>query len=202
MKLLGTHLPTEPHDIAKPILLCALLTLCFFLVNKDHFALYNPSLYGQYYRLLTANFAHSNFNHLLMNCFGVILVWLFFADHFNWTRFTLVLLSCCIGANIVGFWLGENDSLVGISGALHGMFIYGAMRDIIEKTNIETGWIILIGAIGKVILENTIGLDIGSSALIDARVAVEAHLSGVICGLILGLSSWLWLKPLSNPIDT
>lgn len=202
MKLLGMHLPTEPHNIAKPILLCVLLLLCFYLLDKDHLALYNPALHGEYYRLLTGNLTHTNFNHLLMNCFGVVLVWLFFADHLTWRRYLVVLLSCCIGSNLVGFWLAENDSLVGISGALHGMFVYGAVRDIVEKTNIETGWIILIGAMGKVILENTAGLDIGSSALIGTRVAVEAHLSGVICGLILGIGSWLWLKPLTHSDNT
>ena len=196
MKLLGIHLPTEPHHIAKPILLCTLLIICFFFVDKDQIALYNPLIHAEYYRLLTANFTHSNFYHLIMNCFGVLLIWLFFADHLNWPRYFVVLITCCVGGNIAGFWLSENNSLVGISGALHGMFMYGAMRDIIEKTNIETGSIILIGGIGKVTLENTMGLDIGSSALIGTRVAVEAHLSGVICGLMLGILSWLWVKPL------
>ena len=202
MKLLGIHLPTESHHIAKPIVLCALMIGCFFLIDSNHFALYNPVLHGEYYRLLTSNFAHTNFNHLLMNCIGVILVWLFFADHLTWPRFTFVLLSCCIGSNLVAFTLAENDSLVGISGALHGMFIYGAMRDIIEKVNVETGWIILIGAIGKVILENTTDFDIGSASLIGTRVAVEAHLSGVICGLVLGVISWLWFKPLLSAMTS
>lgn len=196
MKLLGIDLPTESHHIAKPIVLCALMISCFFLIDSSHFALYNPAHHGEYYRLLTSNLAHTNFNHLLMNCIGVILVWLFFADHLTWPRFIFVLLSCCIGSNLVAFTLAENDSLVGISGALHGMFIYGAMRDVIEKVNVETGWVILIGAIGKVILENTTEFDIGSANLIGTRVAVEAHLSGVVCGLILGVISWLWFKPL------
>ena len=194
MKILGVDVATEPTNILKPIVLIAILAICFVFLDKNSFALYNPLTHGQYYRLFTANFIHTNFNHLILNCFGVMLVWLFFADHFNWPRYAGVLFICCIGSSMAGFMLLANDTIVGLSGALHGVFVYGAMRDIIEKTNIETGWLIVIGTFGKVILENTSGLSLGSAELINARVAVEVHLSGSICGLLLGFSSIYWQK--------
>lgn len=153
------------------------------------------SLNGEYYRLLTGNFFHSNYNHLLLNSGGLLLIWLFHAEHYSWKHYFSVLLLCCVGSSLAALTLTPGSSIIGLSGALHGLIIYGAFRDIQDKQLRQVGILMLIGVTGKVILENTMGISDTSEGLIGMRVAIEAHLFGTVTGIVLGLLS---LKLLPN----
>ncbi len=75
---------------------------------------------------------------------------------------------------------------VGLSGALHGIIVYGAVKDIKVGWPVS-GWLLTIGIIIKVGYENIWGPSDDVKVMINADVAVEAHLYGLIGGLILAL---------------
>jgi len=79
---------------------------------------------------------------------------------------------------------------------LHCFITVGALLDI--KHKIQSGWLILLGVIAKVTYEQWQGPDAELAALIDANVAIDAHLYGVIFGLLLGFVFVISAKPLEN----
>ena len=83
--------------------------------------------------------------------------------------------------------LSPIQSYVGLSGVLHGLFIWAAIEDIKQKRN--TGWLLLIGVIAKICWEQYFGASASTVSLINAKVATEAHLIGATCGGTLQLIS-------------
>lgn len=71
----------------------------------------------------------------------------------------------------------------GLSGALHGIFAWGACVDIKEK--MKSGWLLLIGLAIKVGYEQIDGSSEQVANLIDAKVAVDAHLFGALTGITI-----------------
>ncbi|MDU0355165.1 rhombosortase [Paraglaciecola aquimarina] len=72
---------------------------------------------------------------------------------------------------------------VGLSGVLHGLFIVGAYKDIIN--HMYSGWLLLIAVWIKVLYEQFSGQNQQVASLIDANVAIDAHLFGSISGAII-----------------
>ena len=68
---------------------------------------------------------------------------------------------------------------------LHGLFTYGAIKDI--TTGLKSGYLLLFGVIIKVAYEQVYGASQEVTEMIGARVATEAHLVGVISGIIIFL---------------
>ncbi len=66
---------------------------------------------------------------------------------------------------------------------LHGLFTYGAIKDI--GLGYKTGYLLLIGVVLKVSYEQVFGAGQQITEMIGARVATEAHLVGVISGIIV-----------------
>ncbi|WP_420833498.1 rhombosortase [Shewanella pneumatophori] len=137
---------------------------------------------GQWWRLITGNLLHTNFWHLLMNLAGF---WVIVALHEQYYRMTgLALLFTCLcllqGLGLLGFY-PELIGYVGLSGMLHGLFTYGAVFDI--RQGYKSGYLLLLGVIVKVAYEQYFGASAEVTELINARVATEAHLVGLVCGI-------------------
>ena len=71
---------------------------------------------------------------------------------------------------------------VGLSGVLHGIFVFGAIMDILSKD--KTGYLLFIGVWLKIAHEQIYGASSGVSDLIEASVAIDAHLWGAVGGLL------------------
>ncbi len=83
---------------------------------------------GQIWRLLTANFIHLGWAHLLLNLAGFLLIGWLFADEERPATWLVVLLACCMASSLGLYWLTpEIRWVVGMSGALHGLFVFGAL---------------------------------------------------------------------------
>lgn len=151
---------------------------------------------GEYWRLFTGNLLHTNQWHLLMNLAGLWVLLFLFKPHFRALNFTLIFSVLCLlqGLGLYLFYPGLLG-YVGLSGMLHGLFTYGAIRDF--STGLKSGYLLLLGVIIKVAYEQIFGASIQVTQMIDARVATEAHLVGVITGiLVVGLVSvFSKLKP-------
>ncbi|RTR33803.1 rhombosortase [Shewanella atlantica] len=144
---------------------------------------------GEYWRLFTGNLLHTNQWHLLMNLAGLWVLLLLFKPHFKVLSFTFIFSALCLlqGLGLYLFYPGLLG-YVGLSGMLHGLFTYGAIRDI--STGLKSGYLLLLGVIIKVGYEQIFGASVQVTEMIGARVATEAHLVGVITGILsVGLFS-------------
>nr|WP_231847856.1 rhombosortase [Shewanella violacea] len=153
---------------------------------------------GEYWRLLTGNLLHTNAWHLLMNLAGLWVIVLLHHTHYRLLLFTLLFGLCCLlqGIGLYLFYPGL-IGYVGLSGMLHGLFTYGAIKDI--TTGLKSGYLLLVGVIIKVANEQIYGASQEVSEMIGARVATEAHLVGVISGIIIfimiyAVSAWSRLR--------
>lgn len=137
----------------------------------------------EFWRLITATFCHTNLNHLIMNLVGLLIILSLFIQTFKKIRlFPLIIFnSLFIGLSL--FFL-ENDVrwYVGFSGVLHGLFSYGAIHDIHNKN--KWGYLLGVGLIAKVAYEQFFGAEQSTIELIGASVLVNAHLYGLIAGVL------------------
>lgn len=153
----------------------------------DHLLVYRRSSIeaGQWWRLITGNLLHTNHWHLLMNLAGLWIILFLHHFHYRAKGLTLLFILLC-SLEGIGLYLGYPQllSYVGLSGMLHGLFAYGAVQDI--QRRIRSGYLLLLGVIVKVGHEQFYGASDEVSTMIGARVATEAHLVGLLCGLLCG----------------
>ena len=143
---------------------------------------------GEIWRLITGNVLHTNLWHLLMNLAGFWVIVFLHEVHYKRHPEKLVLLFVCLclleGIGLYLFYPGLK-AYVGLSGMLHGLFAFGAMMDI--RKGYYSGYLLLVGVIAKVAYEQYFGATESITELINARVATESHLVGLICGLLCAL---------------
>ena len=88
-------------------------------------------------------------------------------------------IICSVGIH----WFSPDiKQYVGLSGVLHGLFIWGAIEDI--KAKDRTGYLLLLGVILKIAHEQYYGASEDVADLIGANVAINAHLWGAIGGVL------------------
>ena len=70
------NLPLQARFIVAPLILIVFSTVIqsFNLIGLFEYDR-TLILQGELWRLMTGHFAHSNFNHLALNCAGVVLIW-------------------------------------------------------------------------------------------------------------------------------
>lgn len=129
-----------------------------------------------------------------MNTLALAIISFIFRGHFSARPYTLLLLTL---AGVVGLGIIATDIqwYAGLSGVLHGLFGWGAVKDI--QTKQKGGWLLLLGLIGKITSEQYFGGSASSEALIGARVAIEAHLAGALAGIVIAILPTV-LKKYSN----
>ncbi|MDE1310644.1 rhombosortase [Vibrio aestuarianus] len=144
---------------------------------------------GQWWRILTGNFTHTNFVHLGMNLAGLWVIHFVFQPSSKRLLLSLVITSLVVG---VSLFFSSMQMYVGLSGALHGVFAYLALQEALQGR--RSSWLLVVGVIVKVVWEQVFGASVSTSELINARVAIEAHLAGMLAGFIIGLCEWLRSK--------
>lgn len=175
-----------------------LLVMLHFLPEQMRSVLeYHSTQPQQIWRFVTGHLLHSNQWHLAMNLGALLLMLMLHQLYYSLNSFMLLLVSGCVGISVLLYLFSPQIQIyVGLSGWLHCFITVGALLDIRHK--IHSGWLILLGVIAKVAYEQWQGPDAELAALIDANVAIDAHLYGVICGLLLGLICLMHAKPAEN----
>ncbi|KXI30793.1 rhombosortase [Paraglaciecola hydrolytica] len=187
------NLPLSRPFIIGPIIL---LTLCWSLflfepISSEWLAFDRDLIVQQqFWRLFSGNLLHTNLNHLLLNSAGVLLLWALHGQYFKTKQYLLFMTLLCLGTtlSIYGF-APQLRWYVGLSGALHGLFILGAYFDI--KHGLLSGWLLLIGVLVKVAHEQFYGASDDIAELIGANVAIDAHLYGSLSALVIILLLYL-----------
>ena len=177
------------HQAAIPLSICLLcLLLQIFAPYSTEFLRYQriPIIDGQWWRLLSGNFVHLGWGHLLMNLAGLLLIWLLIGHLLSNRQWLIVILtsSLAVGLGLLTFNPGL-DWYVGLSGMLHGMFVAGLIISIRRGYRLE--WLLLLGLVLKLAWEQTSGALPGSATIAGGAVIVDAHLYGAVSGLLVGL---------------
>lgn len=145
---------------------------------------------GHYWLLLSGNIVHLNWAHWGLNVAGLGIVAFFFSSYGSVFHWLLVMLVSAIFVGVGLYWFNPQVSTyVGLSGVLHGLFIYGAVREI--RFYPASGYALMALLVGKLLWEVMYGALPGSEELTAGRVVTDAHLYGAIgggvCALLLGL---------------
>lgn len=145
---------------------------------------------GQLWRLFSGHLLHSNYWHLLMNLAGLLLAMLLHSHYYRPAVLYRQWALCALLISVALYMYSPDIAIyVGLSGLLHSMLTLGALRDI--QLKMRSGWLLLVGLCIKVGWEQWQGPDAQLAELIAASVAIDAHLYGVIAGLIVGLAAAL-----------
>ena len=175
-----------------PVLIfTSLLCVIFQLEPVQAWVIWDKSAIvdGQWWRILTGNFSHTNYSHLLMNLAGLWIISYLFQP----TRKQLISASILISL-VTGFalLLSSIQVYVGLSGTLHGLFGLFALREALNGR--KSSWLLVLGLVAKIAWEQLVGPSSTTGELINARVAIEAHLAGTLTGGSMAIISFLMGK--------
>ncbi|MGB1262763.1 MAG: rhombosortase [Cognaticolwellia sp.] len=178
-------------------LVVAVIALFGFIFDADiaDAVIYHRELIdaGEYWRLISGHFLHSNGNHFMLNIAAVALLWALHGHYYSYQNYLGIFVTCALVCSIAMFWFSQDIALyVGLSGVLHGFFVWGALMDI--RQHEKTGYLLFIGVILKIGHEQIYGASADVEALIGASVATDAHLYGAIGGLLTFGISYAWDK--------
>nr|WP_216602659.1 rhombosortase [Vibrio europaeus] len=181
------------HSVRLLFLLIAISLVCLGLQFEPFASQVNWQRYfileGQWWRILTGNFTHTNFAHLGMNLAGLWVISFIFKPSPKALLFSLITVSLAVGG--LNF-LSSMNGYVGLSGVLHGLFAYFALQEALNGR--KSSWLLVVGVLAKVGWEMTMGASASTSEIINARVAVESHLFGALSGLVLAMTVFLLTK--------
>jgi rhomboid family GlyGly-CTERM serine protease len=181
--------------------LIILITLIVYLLEPQAsqlLAYYHTGIAQfELWRLISATFCHTNFNHLAMNIAGLIITLFLFSDTFKANQIwpLIVFNSLFIGGAL---FLFEPNVIwyVGLSGVLHGLFSYGVLSDIGNKD--RWGYLLGSGLLLKIIHEQVYGTPESTVDLIGAPVLVNAHLYGALAGAVFYIAGYYLAKKKRN----
>jgi len=141
---------------------------------------------GHYWLLMSGHFVHLNWTHWGLNMAGLAIVAFFFSPYGNVVQWLFVSAVSAIFVGLGLYWLNPDVSTyVGLSGVLHGLFIYGAMRE--TRFYPASGYVLLALLVAKLIWELMNGPLPGSEELTSGRVITDAHFYGALGGLVSAL---------------
>jgi rhomboid family GlyGly-CTERM serine protease len=156
---------------------------------------------GQIWRLFSAHFVHLSAAHLLGNALGVVLLAYIAGRSLNNLIGILLLVWCLL---VVGIGLyeyaGYLEYYVGLSGVLHGLLLVAPFVSTAYSRRIAVCFLLVI--VSKVAWEQSSFYDdMSMVGLIGGRVEANAHLLGVIAGLLFLLAYYVYSYYLKRSVQ-
>ena len=190
MKIIG-----KEAQFIIPSFLCFLLFIFinfkrFFLVSDLSY--WSSYLITQPYRILSYSFVHKDFNHLLSNLFGIIVVRYCFIN-LNLKNIFLFLYLIILLIPIQTFFLfildnfifyNPNHLLVGFSGIIFGTFSFILLSSLYGKEYILN---IFIGLKknNEIYKLMTVFLSLGIVYSFLPSISLSGHIAGILSGFII-----------------
>ncbi|OHU88116.1 MULTISPECIES: rhombosortase [Pseudoalteromonas] len=180
-------LPIQKQYILPPLLLIVICALLMLIDAHSLLVFDRSQVEQQWWRIFTGQFMHTNWTHLALNVLGVVFIWILHAEHRSVSTYCWHIIFLALWTGI-GIWLFCPDIRIytGLSGLLHGVIVWGALKDI--QVGMKTGILLFVGIWTKLIWEQIQGPSPEVGALIDSTVAIDAHLIGAIGGLVLSVT--------------
>jgi rhomboid family GlyGly-CTERM serine protease len=139
---------------------------------------------GEFWRILTGNLIHYNFEHLWMNLAGLALGMYLLAFRYSLIYWFIMVIFCSIAVGVGLYFFDINMRYyVGLSGALHGILVAGAITEYFY--NKTTSVLLLLFIVCKLAYEQFIG-PLSAPLSSGTSVAINAHLYGAISGVLIG----------------
>lgn len=149
-----------------------------FLINN--FAVYGPLIrLGDYYRLITGTFIHTELFHLLFNMYALYIIGTEVENFFGKWKFLLIYLFSAISGSLLSILLNSQIVSIGASGAIFGLM--GATLYFGYNYRVYFGNTIIKQIVPIIIINLLIGF---SSAGIDNF----AHIGGLVGGLLISMT--------------
>ena len=142
---------------------------------------------GEYWRLVSGHFVHLGTSHFLLNAGGVALVWFLTGRFLDWYQWVLAMVFAIVVIDL-GLWHLNPDLqwYVGLSGLLHGLLATGIVVGVSgdrRELQMLAGLLLV-----KVAWEQFAGPLPGSETASGGPVVVDAHLYGIVAGVLAGLA--------------
>jgi len=186
MKFSISSFPCKTQQVLAPLTVVIISLIAFiFDSSLSDSLVYQRSLLnqGELWRVFSGHFFHTNGFHFLLNGAAVIMLWALHGHFYTIKTYSYVFIVSAIICAIGIHWFSlDINQYVGLSGVLHGLFIWGAIEDI--KAKERTGYLLLLGILLKIAHEQFYGASEDVASLIGANVAINAHLWGAIGGVI------------------
>lgn len=196
MKNYLIHLPIKKQQSLPALSIFIIALLCFFFdASIEDSLVFNRRLIsqGEYWRLFSGHFLHTNGYHLLLNLSALLLLWALHGNFYHYKNYSLLFTFCALFCSAALYFLSPDiKQYVGLSGVLHGIFVFGAIMDI--RNGDKTGYLLFIGVWLKILDEQYFGASTDVVDLIEANVAIDAHLWGALSGLIFTITYCSWQK--------
>ena len=144
---------------------------------------------GQYWRIISANLCHSNWNHWLLNIAGLWLMDIFYSPVISLQKRTYLLSFCMISSVAMMHFFMDVHWYVGLSGALHGYLIGGALLSWNKAKRLNFAIVLL--TIIKLVVESFWQVNTSTESLIGVNVLEEAHSFGALSAVIFCLGYYL-----------
>jgi len=162
----------------------------FFLLSELSY--WSSNLINQPYRILSYSFVHKDFNHLLSNLFGIVVVRYCFIN-LNLKNIFLFFYLIILLIPLQTFYLfildnfllyNPNRLLVGFSGIIFGTFTFILLSSFYGKDYFLN---IFIGLKKNSEIYNlmTVFLSLGIVYSLLPRISLSGHLAGIFSGLIV-----------------
>jgi rhomboid family GlyGly-CTERM serine protease len=166
-------------------LICLLLSLS---TEIAHLLEYHRShiMGGEWWRLISAHFVHLGWGHTIMNLLGLWMIWGLLMTNTQSLRCGLVLLFITL-ATSTALWFFSQQLLWyrGLSGALHGLLIWGLLSRLKQEPVLSAG--LLMAVTAKITWEQWQGPLPGSESMANGPVVVASHLYGALSGMLVWL---------------
>lgn len=183
-------IPIITYGLIITNILIYVLSILFGNYNEilNRFCLYGPNIreYGEYYRLITSGFLHSNILHLTLNCYALYIIGSQVESYMGKTKFIIIYLFSLLMGSLMSITF-SNYSSIGASGAIFGLM--GSLLCFGYYYRIYLGNV-LKSQIIPLILANLL------FGLLASNIDNFAHIGGLIGGCLITMA--LGVKYKSN----